>query len=1000
MYGGTGRAKTPLTLFLIDEFEKMPNQGDDCIILYYFCERQNHTRNHPVSVIRGLMLLLITARPDLIDVLMPDYENQRDSLFCQNDGALEVLWKNFVNMARDPRAGRVYCIIDGLDQCAEEPLDCLLDIIKEFYEGEEEQYRLQQNHNAHPGTQQQSGGGLQMLLLSREAPTCISEALGGFPRIPLKPETKRPTTRTTNLATIAREALRQKAARAANESNTPSTGGNPSLSSEAPTKVQPPPKDDENRQMYSSATDSTTHTNIDLTKGLGTSGSTVAAPFPEAENNRGPTAVTRSENSILSPSNQDTVPELPVASTLKDNQPMLDQIEGPMNPVLSASPPAEYVFDDLAADVGIELEEDIEEEVNDSVAIYIEERIANLATERGYSDALRSKLSTGLEDRGDGTFLWVDLALEEIMRYQPQDAELVLAQLPGDPNDLYCRVLQSIPQNMISLAIAILRWVLAARRPLMVHELGAALLLLNYQSSDTRALTLQGISACGSMLTVQEDDTVQITHNSVIDLLTDDSSPLRTNASLSHFYVHLGETDSEIASLCLQYLERGCLQEGAVLPADGQEKYFKHVAQYPLFPYAVEFWPSHLREATRPQINLNSSFFIKTSKFRKHWWLTYWPATTGKWSLLAPGDFTLLHIASYLDLPFLAQQLMLRGELPQYLDVHDNHGYTPIYYAAERGHLDIFVLLLQQGAKVDDIYGTAFEIAARKGQAQIVEHLIKQGQPVDTRAQDVSTMKALKQRAKYFKGIVNEGISTDRDHWRLMTKDTGQCGTALHEAALYGHVSVMEVLLKWNANVRVTTTKNWTPLHASSWTGQTKCVKLLLEKGADATAMTDFGWMPYHCAASRGKTAVIELYVKLGLEVDIMTKKQKTALHLAAWAGNAATVRMLVSFGAAVDVQSYKGETPLHLAVRHNKPEIVELLLASGANKHVINKDGLPVSDILRNIQGGGTSDQKEMLRILDQFGMLGYVSFLGSNRIFSMILYRQLKCRGLSTDN
>ncbi|KAH8766279.1 NACHT and ankyrin domain-containing protein [Hyaloscypha finlandica] len=944
IYGGTGLGKTPLTLFLINEFETKPEQTENFITLYYFCDSKTHTSNHAVSLLRGLMVLLLRARPELLDVLLSDYDIQKDSLFSQSPSSLEALWRNFVNMARDPRAGRVYCIIDGIDQCGEESLEHLLDIIKEFYEDEEEQYRLRQTQNTNPATQQQQGAGLQMLLISREAPKCISEALDKFPRIPLKKDVKRAINKTTKLASIARDVLRQEHARAATTTavSTPAAPSQPSSSVSFNAAVSVPP-------ITPASSISVNPTPV-LCESLP---SIFMASTPEVL-----------AGNVAPSSSADTTHSDPV------------ELADSTLPEISVPAQTEYVFDKPVAEDETYLEEDIEEEENQSLAIYIKERIAVLATERAYPEAVCSSLSIGLENRGDGTFLWVDLAIGEIKRYQPQDAEQVLAQLPEDPNEIYCSTLQSIPQNLVRLTIAILRWVLAARRPLFVQELGAALGLLNYQSFDTRALTLQGIAACGSMLTVEEDDTVHVTHNSVKDLLTGERSPLRTNASLSHFYVSLENTDGEIASLCIQYLELGCLTNGAVLPTDGQEKYFKHVAQYPLFPYAVEFWPSHLREATRPQINLSSPFFIKTSKIRKNWWLTYWPATTGKWSLLAPRNFSLLHMASYLNLPYLAQQLAQRGELRQYLDDRDNHGSSPLSYAAELGHLDMFVLLLQQGAKLDAVNETVFELAARKGQAQIVETLLKRGYPVNTPARDVGTLESLTQATKYISGVFNEGIMTDRDQWKLMTRDTGQGSTVLHNAALFGHVSVVELLLKWNGNVRATTTKNWTPLHASSWTGQIECVKLLLDKGADASAVTDFGWIPYHCAASRGKTAVVELYIKLGLPVDAMTVKQKTALHLASWGGNAATVRTLVSCGAAINFQSYKGETPLHLAVRNLKPQIVELLLSFGANKYIINKDGLPVSDILRNFQGGGTADQKEMLRILDTFGMPGYVSF------------------------
>lgn len=725
--------KTPLALFLINELEAKLERTEDFVILYYFCDSNQCTRNHAVSVLRGLMVLLIEARPQVLNVLLSEYASSRDALFSQT--SLESLWRTFKKMTRDPSVGRIYCIIDGIDQCVEDSLKHLLYIIADFYEKEKKEYGLRQARNMNPAVQQPQGAALQMILISREAPKCILETLEEFPRIRLDPVakkagepklTRKRTVKTTKLASLAREALPQEAAT-----------GTVSTPDVSPSSISIQASPAVSQDVLSAQQNTVTTSTIPTDHGYSTvtvsaSATTTSFAASQLDYATVPAPLSVASAAIASPPAVSvatiTGPEkIPAVVSL--NNRASTQIPETLPEITSL---AEYVFDEVIEEVETYVEEEVEEEMNEnqSLAIYIKERVGDLATERTLPENVSLALVAGLENLGDGTFLWVDLAIEEIKRYQPQDAELVLKHLPTDVNEIYCNTLASIPPNLVRLVIAILRWVLAARRPLLLQEVATALNLMNFQSFDPRQLTLQGIAACGAMLAVDEDDTVHVSHNSVKDLLTDENGLVRTNPALFHFYVNIAETDGEISTLCLKYLEQGCLTNGSVTPADGETKYFKHVDQYPLFPYAVEFWPDHLRAASHPQINLASPFFAKESKIRKSWWHTYWPATTGKWGPLTPRYFTLLHMASYLNLPFLARQLAQTGQLQALLEKTDNHGSTPLAYAAEMGHLDMFILLHGMGAKLEAIGETIFELAARKGQDKIVEHLAKNGYPV------------------------------------------------------------------------------------------------------------------------------------------------------------------------------------------------------------------------------------------------------------------------------
>src|SRR5690242_9992554 len=101
-----------------------------------------------------------------------------------------------------------------------------------------------------------------------------------------------------------------------------------------------------------------------------------------------------------------------------------------------------------------------------------------------------------------------------------------------------------------------------------------------------------------------------------------------------------------------------------------------------------------------------------------------------------------------------------------------------------------------------------------------------------------------------------------RDWWKLMTRDIGQCSSALHDACLYGHTALVKMLLSKGADPHAKTTKGWTPLHSASWTGHTECVTVLLEHGARPDDVTDFGWNALHCAAARGKTSLVSFFLE------------------------------------------------------------------------------------------------------------------------------------------
>ncbi|KAM5354694.1 hypothetical protein ACJ41O_001341 [Fusarium nematophilum] len=568
--------------------------------------------------------------------------------------------------------------------------------------------------------------------------------------------------------------------------------------------------------------------------------------------------------------------------------------------------------------------------------IYIETKIAALSQEKGFDEAFQLSLREALHDKGDGSFLWVDLAIKLLDLYAAEHApQLVQHHLMPTVDEMHCQFLQYIPESMIPVTAALLRWVVVARRPPIVPELAAALTQMGFAEYGSIDTTRQVVDLCGPLLSISEDETVHITHTSVKDFLTAESGPLWWDAELFRFHVNVDDVNWDVAGSCVSYLEQGCLKKRPVSRVEDEAKFNERLLRFPLVSYAIDFWPDHLRSASGySAVNLSSVFFRAGSKIRKNWWLSYYPDTINKPSWTTPRDFNLLHLAAYLNLASVAHQLKQEGQLESRLNSRNSKGETPLEFATIMGSIDMFIFLMQRGASppLASAEMDLIELACYKGRVQILEYLLNTGWDVNSQQEDINWRKAA-------------GIAT---RFR-------------------------------GANAHAKTTTNWTALHMASWTGREDCVKLLIEHGADLLGVTDEGWNPMHCAASRGETSIVSLFLELGVPVDAVTAKSKTALHLAAYKGHVATMRALITAGAAVDAQSHLWETPLHLAARSAEPEAVEILLSAGADGLISNSEGKNAVDAVGRLEGALIEDSRETLRILQTYGTPGYVPWKSS---------------------
>jgi ubiquitin carboxyl-terminal hydrolase 14 len=129
--GNPGMGKTVLSLFLVELFEKQGKQEDlSTRVIYFFCNDQDETRKTGLSLLKALIHQCLQSSPFLIQkYVIPEYETLGDKLYTSFAG----LWDIFTKITCDPAFGRVYCVLDALDECEERSRNQLIRCISTHF---------------------------------------------------------------------------------------------------------------------------------------------------------------------------------------------------------------------------------------------------------------------------------------------------------------------------------------------------------------------------------------------------------------------------------------------------------------------------------------------------------------------------------------------------------------------------------------------------------------------------------------------------------------------------------------------------------------------------------------------------------------------------------------------------------------------------------------------------------------------------------------------------
>ncbi|KAK9848697.1 hypothetical protein MYU51_015437 [Penicillium brevicompactum] len=109
--GDPGKGKTMLLCGLLDEMPKLEIAAG---FAYVFCQANNSHMNDGTSVLRGIIYMLVTENPSLLQKVRVKYDQSGKDLFEGTDG-----WWNMVKIFTGILAqlSKTYIVVDALDEC-------------------------------------------------------------------------------------------------------------------------------------------------------------------------------------------------------------------------------------------------------------------------------------------------------------------------------------------------------------------------------------------------------------------------------------------------------------------------------------------------------------------------------------------------------------------------------------------------------------------------------------------------------------------------------------------------------------------------------------------------------------------------------------------------------------------------------------------------------------------------------------------------------------------
>ncbi|ELR16452.1 Ankyrin repeat and Fbox domain containing protein [Acanthamoeba castellanii str. Neff] len=294
------------------------------------------------------------------------------------------------------------------------------------------------------------------------------------------------------------------------------------------------------------------------------------------------------------------------------------------------------------------------------------------------------------------------------------------------------------------------------------------------------------------------------------------------------------------------------------------------------------------------------------------------------------------------------------GKQPKGKEDRKQVGITPMHLAASCGSADVIRLLIQAGADVDPLCGSAntpVGLAVTNGFLDAAE---------------VNYIFAwIRNKVLLLHGAKGSGVAglVNPRQKNSKTKTKRVKGPLFFQAAAGGHVKIMQLLVEQAGEkgpaLPVSAEKNTGRLatHFAAEYGRVEALDYLLQQGVDKDAFCRSKRTALHAATVSDQPAAVRFLLDQGAKVHFTSADVRSRLpipsplHQAAEAHNEVLVRLFLEFGVDINQREEGGRTPLHAAMDHGpaSPRFTRLLLDLGADATAVDDRGQTVFHYLFN---------------------------------------------------
>ncbi|KAJ6786444.1 hypothetical protein PWT90_03329 [Aphanocladium album] len=480
-----------------------------------------------------------------------------------------------------------------------------------------------------------------------------------------------------------------------------------------------------------------------------------------------------------------------------------------------------------------------EVEVDQDISRFVQYSLQNSHIEkRHWPDVINA-----VPGKANGLFLYARLAMDAVLE-PGANIETALAHLPTDLNVLYTNLLiEHISRSGVDARHQriILQAVTHATRPLRLLEIAEMLGVVD-ESRDLKARKELVKVACGPLLEILADETVSVIHHSFTEYLKGVNRP---KDSQGYAILGVGDAHEQLASICLQYLQSGSLNNFPTSILD--DEIYRNISEtkiafwqeYPFLKYAASNWHKHVMaacSASSDDTKLCTKIrqFLENSYLRRVWCRLEWKG----W----PWDVSKVHVAAALGLTGYLKELLRSGEAVE------SPGYrSPLSWAAGEGHAGAVQALIAAGAELnlEDTHDghTALHKAATENHYLAARLLLKAG---------VSP-------------LIRKGLDTSSRYLSHVLPDYGE--SPLRIACEKGHLETLNVMLEYVTDLHKV---HWA-LAWAAYCGQSKLVARILEyPGVDVNARVHGDTFLYWACSSLD-FETIEMLLQAGADVKMLS---------------------------------------------------------------------------------------------------------------------------------